>query len=51
MNEIVQQKKLSRGENCVANFIPPCEWFKSGRYLDTKMTKFTQKIAWYPGGG
>ena len=22
--------KLSRGEICVANFIPPCEWCKSG---------------------
>ena len=23
-------KKLSRGEICVASFIPPCEWCKSG---------------------
>ena len=22
--------KLSRGEICVANLIPPCEWCKSG---------------------
>ena len=30
-------QQLSRGEICVENFIPPCEWYKS-RYL------FSQKL-------
>ena len=25
--------KLSRGEICVAHFIPPCEWCKSGQFF------------------
>ena len=27
---LVQISNLSRGEICVANFLPPCEWGKSG---------------------
>jgi hypothetical protein len=29
--------KLSRGEICVANFIPPCEWCESPRAISCKI--------------
>jgi hypothetical protein len=29
-------KKLSRGEICVANFIPPCEWCESKRAISAR---------------
>ena len=36
--------KLSRGEICVANFIPPCEWCESGVKHGLKIALNVQKI-------
>jgi hypothetical protein len=33
---IGKQNKLSRGEICVANFIPPCEWCEVGQLFSHK---------------
>jgi hypothetical protein len=32
----IQKYQLSRGESCVANFKPPCEWCESPRAISAK---------------
>ena len=38
-----KEHKLSRGEICVANFIPLCKWCKSRKLVSQKLTFFVKK--------
>ena len=40
------QWKLSSGEICVANFIPPCEWWKSGSIFVLKIQLQPKNTVW-----
>jgi hypothetical protein len=35
-NALLFKCKLSRGEICVANFIPPCEWWESPKAISAR---------------